>query len=176
MRCGKLRLLVPADPAFKPNLEDSRSRPRQRVGGRVFDAAHVERVGKRRGKGCELDQLPLLEICVRRNDGLASSRQMHGALGGTRPQPRRLRLPRRLASGSKARWRPCSTRRSFRAPAPENRTSRLSAKCLKNVRSVRPARLAISATVVSGIDRRGSPGSRAGSLGCLVRSAHGHGN
>jgi GAF domain-containing protein len=33
-------------------------------------------------------------------------------------------------------------------PAPQNRTSRLSAKCRKNVRSVNPARSAISATVV----------------------------
>ena len=33
-------------------------------------------------------------------------------------------------------------------PAPQNRTSRLSAKCRTNVRSVNPARAAISATVV----------------------------
>ena len=33
--------------------------------------------------------------------------------------------------------------------APANSTSRLSAKCRKKVRSVSPARLAISATVVS---------------------------
>src|SRR6202022_4363097 len=63
------------DPALERDPEDGDPCLRSQTRGWVSDAALAQRLGHRRGKCGELDQLALLELWVRRNDGLSLSRE-----------------------------------------------------------------------------------------------------
>ena len=147
MSCGRSGWPVCGDPALERDLEDGDTRLGGQARGWVGHAAPAQRDGERRGQRGELDQFALLKVRVRGDDGLplpgvfaALLKQRAGGL-----ERRGDRLDRRRGLGASAT---ALTRNSCSAPAPANRTSRLSAKCRKNVRSVSPARSAISATVV----------------------------
>ena len=63
------------DPAFTCDLEDSDRQIGSEDCGCVSDTAPVQCLGHRRRMGCTRDQLALLELCVRRNDGVALLRE-----------------------------------------------------------------------------------------------------
>jgi len=71
MSCGRLRLLVPTTQRSNAILKTAIATSASETCGGVSDAAPAQCVGDRRGGGGQLDQLALLELCVRSNDGLA---------------------------------------------------------------------------------------------------------
>ncbi len=62
-----------ADPAFEGSFENGDSRFGSQTRGWIADAAPAQLVGDGRGKRCQFDQLPVTQISVRVNDGLAPS-------------------------------------------------------------------------------------------------------
>jgi len=80
------------DPAFERDLEDGDPRLGGQTRGWLLDAAPAQRVGERRSERCELDQLALLKLGARSDDGLALARQLPA-------------LPDESASGLEARSR-----------------------------------------------------------------------
>ena len=73
---------VSLDPAFEADPEDGDARLGGEARGGLRDAAPAQSVRERRGEDRELDQLALLELRARGDDGLALSRELASLLDG----------------------------------------------------------------------------------------------
>ena len=154
---------APGTPASDPAAPPGRSSSTQRSKAILKTAIPASAAGSRPGSSTPRRR-SASAMAAASEASLISSRSCSSGVGGDDrlALPRRSRAaPRTSRRRPRARRRPLDRRRgggsagdgaSRAAPAersaPANRTSRLSAKWRKNVRSVSPARAAISATVV----------------------------